>query len=225
LPSRSHQTDLRDSAKSVDGEAFENTSASADFGHDENLSAEVLPADALLVERCIQGEVAAWEKLYHQCHAPLCASIRNHLGRLGTDSHLVDEMAARVWYALVDHDGKQLTKYNVRRGSVLTFIQWIAKKETANYFRSEQRRLKNEIASLTKKNRSENTNRAESLQTLLTEFIASLTPHERDFCFEYLQISPDDNRIRLEKNYSPANIWQLTRRIYKKFVSYLGPPV
>jgi DNA-directed RNA polymerase specialized sigma24 family protein len=180
-------------------------------------------ADGLLAQRCIAGEVSAWEELYHKCHDPLRVSIRIQLGRSGSDSQLVDEMAARVWYALVDRDGLQLTKYKSSRGSLMTFIRLIARKEVSHYFRSEQRRLKNELAGFTRGNREAFVQRGESISTMLAEFMTSLTPREREFCYEYLQISSDDRRSTRETNYSPANIWQLTRRIYKKFLTYIGP--
>lgn len=87
---------------------------------------QALARETLLAERCINGDVAAWEELYNKFHAPLCVTIRVHLGRLGSDPHLVDEMAARVWFALVDRDGRLLTKFSAKRGSLLTFIRLLA---------------------------------------------------------------------------------------------------
>jgi DNA-directed RNA polymerase specialized sigma24 family protein len=189
----------------------------------QTLDPRALAADARLVERCIAGEVSAWEEIYRQCHNPLCTAIRIQLGRAGADSHLVDEMAARVWYALVDQDGKQLTKYDSRRGSILTFIRLIARKEVSHYFRAEQRRLKKELAGFAERNRRDSAEQGESLTSMMAEFLTSLTPRERDFCYEYLQISANDQRETREIPYSTANIWQLTRRIYKKFLNFFGP--
>jgi hypothetical protein len=132
-------------------------------------------------------------------------------------------LAARVWFALVDRDGRQLTKFDAKRGSLITFIRLMARKEISHYFRTEQRRLKNEFASLISKNRVESVHRGETLASMFTEFLASLTPRERDFCYEYLQVSADENRVRLKNDYSSANIWQLTRRIYKKFLTFIDP--
>jgi hypothetical protein len=178
--------------------------------------------DALLVERCLRGEVAAWEAFYRDCHDPLRASIRFFLGRSGADSQLVDELAARVWYALVDQDGKRLTKFNPRRGSVHTFLRLLARKETSRYFLAERRRLKKEMSSILKRNHSATAAQSESLPAMLAEFLASLTPRERAFCGEYLHVGADGDGARLETPYSSANIWQITRRIYKKFLSYIG---
>ncbi|MCC6127018.1 MAG: sigma-70 family RNA polymerase sigma factor [Pirellulales bacterium] len=187
------------------------------------LDPRALAEDAGLVARCIGGEVAAWEELYRKCHEPLCTTIRIHLGKSGSDAQLVDELAARVWYALVDRDGKQLTKYSPRRGSILTYIRLIARKEISHHFRSEQRRLKKEFASLVHRNRRESADRSESLSSMLAEFLSSLTPRERDFCCEYLHVSGDDNAMLADHSFSSAYIWQMTRRIYKKFLSYVGP--
>jgi DNA-directed RNA polymerase specialized sigma24 family protein len=218
LAFQSLHTDACQPATLADEEIGKNDSVKSELDNNE-----VLAADALLVERCIQGEVAAWESLYRKCHTPLCTSIRIRLGRLGSDAQLVDELAARVWYLLVAKDGEQLTKYRMHRKSILTFIRLLARRVITDYFRTERRRMKNEFSSLIEKKHSEIVTHAETLPLLWTEFLALLTPRERQFCFEYLQVSPDDRRIEIDDRYSPANIWQLTRRIYKKFLSYIGP--
>jgi DNA-directed RNA polymerase specialized sigma24 family protein len=194
-----------------------------DLSQDSPTAEENLAADLLLAKRCIEGEVAAWEEIYRQCHDPLCASIRARLGRLGADTQLVDELAARVWYMLVANDGEQLTKFRARQKSLLTFIRSMARRIVSDYFRTERRRMNNEISSLVAKNRSESADHAESMPLMMAEFLALLTPRERVFCFDYLQLSPDDIRLQPDRVYSPANIWQLTRRIYKKFQNYFEP--
>lgn len=78
----------------------------------EDASKAFLQADRQLVDRCLAGEVAAWEEFYAQCHDPLCTAIRIMLGRPHGDPNLVDEIASRVWYALVANDGKLLGRYS-----------------------------------------------------------------------------------------------------------------
>jgi hypothetical protein len=211
------------SDRQPDLESAQDGNIADDDDRSHALDPRALAEDGRLVERCIRGEVAAWEELYCKCHEPLCTTVRIHLGRSGADAQLVDEMAARVWYALVDRDGKQLAKYNSRRGSILTYIRLIARKEVSRYFRSEQRRLKKELTGLVHRNRREMADRGESLSTLLGEFLSSLTPREREFCCEYLQISSDDLTERQEHSFSSASIWQMTSRVYKKFLRYIGP--
>jgi DNA-directed RNA polymerase specialized sigma24 family protein len=178
--------------------------------------------DTLLVERCLRGDVAAWEELYCKCHDPLCAAIRYQLGRTGADSQLVDEMAARVWYRLVDQNGKQLKKFNPARGAILTFIRLIARKEISNYFRADKRRLKNDLSSIPQRYRLEVADRNEVLPIMLTEFLDLLTPSERDFCCGYLRVSAENDPAVSVNRYTSTNIWQLTHRIYMKLQNYLG---
>ncbi len=76
------------------------------------------------MERCLAGEVAAWEELYAQYHDVLLASVRCFLGQARSDHNLVDEIAARVWYALVANDGALLAKYDPKRGArIITFMR------------------------------------------------------------------------------------------------------
>jgi hypothetical protein len=179
--------------------------------------------DALLAQRCIRGEVAAWEELYHRCHEPLCRGIGIRLGRLANDANLVDEIAARVWYALVDKDGERLLRYDPRRGAgILTFMKIIAREELSEHFRSEQRRLKHELNSLTHHKRAAALDRGESVATSLSEFLAKLSPLEQGFCSDYLLATGREDGDLPHPSYSSANIWQLTRRVYKKFLRYLG---
>lgn len=85
-------------------------------------------ADLLLAERCLAGEPAAWEEFYTQCHEPLLVSVRIMLGPQGSDANLVDEIAARVWYALVANDGELLARYKPDQGArLITFICKLAK--------------------------------------------------------------------------------------------------
>ena len=81
----------------------------------DDVETEGICADGLLAKRCLAGEVAAWEQLYAQCHEPLLVSIRIMLGSQSADANLVDEIAARVWYALVANDGELLSRYKPSR--------------------------------------------------------------------------------------------------------------
>jgi hypothetical protein len=186
-------------------------------------NAESLASDARLVQRCISGEVSAWEEIYHKCHEPLCTTIRIRLGCSANDPHLVDEIAARSWYAVLEKDGKRLKKYDPRRGAgILTFLKLIAYDEISRHFQSEQRRLKREIISHFRNRRAEDTSRGGSITSSLPEFLITLSSCEKDFCNEYLLLSADEDGMQSASAYSATNIRQLTHRIYKKFLSYIG---
>jgi hypothetical protein len=215
LPSEILQAEIRQSEKSADIEIAESSSVNSDLDR-----AEALASDARLVQRCISGEVHAWEEIYHKCHEPLCAAIRMRLGRMANDPHLVDEIAARSWYVVLEKDGKRLKKYDPRRGAgILTFLKLIAYDEISRHFLSQQRRMKREIISHSRKRRAEAAVRSESITSSLAEFLITLSPHEQDFCNEYLLL---ENGEHADSAYTTTNIRQLTHRIYKKFLSYIG---
>ena len=177
-------------------------------------------ADSLLAKRCLAGEVAAWEQFYTQCHEPLLMSVRVMLGPQSSDASLVDEIAARVWYALVANDGKLLARYKPDRGArLITFMRMLAKDESVRYFRAEIRRRNRELTALRERpqHRSEN---ARQPVNPLPEFLGTLTPHERVFCSDYLLTEPSG---AVEQKYSKANIWQLSHRIRGKLLQFLDP--
>ena len=101
-------------------------------------------ADALLAQRCLAGEVAAWEQLYRQCHEPLLASIRVMLGRQSSDAESGGRDRGNVWYALVADDGELLLQYDSANGARLV-LRALAKDQLARYFREEVRRRQREL--------------------------------------------------------------------------------
>ena len=178
-----------------------------------------LEADRRLAERCVAGEVAAWEEYYAQCHEPLCVSIRVLLGRASSDPNLVDEIAARVWYALVANDGALLARYTPKRGArLITFMRTLARDEICRHFRSEIRRRQREVSALRERPRRHATYFGPA-GSGLKEFLVTLSPREQSFCCEVLLAEPP---VGPEEPRSAANIWQLTHRVYQKLLQFLG---
>jgi len=178
-----------------------------------------LRADGLLTKRCLAGEVAAWEELYAQCHDPLLVSIRIILGPQNVDASLVDEIAARVWYALVANDGELLSRYKPSRGArLITFMRALAKDESVRYIRAEVRRRNRELTALRERRQHPDQEGAQPVNAL-GEFLGTLTPHERVFCNDYLLAIPTGE---VEQTYSKSNIWQLSHRIRRKLLRFLG---
>jgi DNA-directed RNA polymerase specialized sigma24 family protein len=178
-----------------------------------------LRADKLLAGRCLAGEVAAWEELYNQCHRPLQIAIRVMLGRQSADESLVDEIAARVWYALVANDGELLSRYKPWRGArLITFMRTLAHDEFVRYVRSEVRRRNRELIALGERTHNQSHDGAQQANPL-TEFLGTLTPKERVFCNDFLLAAPTGT---VEESYSRANIWQLSHRIRRKLLRFLG---
>ena len=161
--------------------------------------------------------MAAWELLYAKCHESLCLSVKILLGRHNSDGNLVDEIAARVWYALVANDGELLGRFDPARGArLITFMRALAKDEIGRHFRTELRRRERELIAAREKGVNQDEDLAESVSSM-REFLTTLTPHERSFCDEFLMGVPDDGT---RQRRSPASIWQLTHRVYKKFLRF-----
>ena len=151
---------------------------------------ESLAADYRLARRCADGQVAAWEELYHRYHDRLLESIRVMLSGQHTDPSLAEEIAARVWYALVENDGKLLLKYNPKRGaSLMTYIRILAKDRLRRYFRSERRRQDRERAVMDSRPSSHSSELDQNISTL-DEFLETLSVTERTFYDQCLQSFP-----------------------------------
>ncbi|MBN1588467.1 MAG: hypothetical protein JW888_03040 [Pirellulales bacterium] len=178
-------------------------------------------ADKVLVDRCLAGEVAAWEELYLQCHDSLLATIDAILGEGKSDRNLVDEIAARVWYALVANDGQRLSAYSPDRGArLITFMRTVARDELGRHFRAERRRRRREILAAWGKPRYRSA--VASPPVLLGEFMATLTPQERDFCADHLLGASATDSPSGGRMLSAVNIRQITHQVYRKFVRFMG---
>jgi len=182
--------------------------------------------DHLLVQRCLGGQPGAWDALYEQFHQPLCQAIRRLAGA-AADANLLDEIAARVWYALVRSDFELLSRFDAERGCRLsTFLAAIARKEFAAYARGERRRRVREQA-VSKSCLQATLHDLAASRADLVEFMNSLTPRERMFCEQWL-MSGGDERPHANRDgglapgaLSDANIRQLRHRIRRKLIAYL----
>jgi DNA-directed RNA polymerase specialized sigma24 family protein len=172
-----------------------------------------------LVDRCVRGEVAAWEELYEKHHPALMRSIAVLLGTKGSDRNLVDELAAQVWYSLVDADGELLGRFCPKRGARLnTFIRAVAKDVTSRYFRTEQRRREREVVAA--RAASVRRDNDENPDDSLSEFLGTLSDSEREFTEAYLLSAyADDDGV---SDRSETSVWQFTRRIRVKLGKFFG---
>jgi hypothetical protein len=180
---------------------------------------DAVAADRQLVDRCLAGDVAAWSLLYQQTHDSLLATIRNFLGRAGHDRNLVEEIAARVWYAVVKDDFALLARFDVRRSCRLsTFLSVLAKSETRMLFRSERRRRSRE--QLVSRPELNDDSAAPGALATDEEFLATLSPAELTFYRDVL-VAPSDRRDLAEQGYSSENMWQLNYRVRKKLERFI----
>jgi len=186
----------------------------------EDVSSESkVERDRRLVDRCLAGDVSAWSALYAEFHDSLLAGIRAFLGRAGTDINLVDEIAARVWFALVKSESELLGKFDFRRGCRFsTFLSLVAKNEARLLLRSEKRRRRREqVAS--KLDLDPTLGNEFGVWQSEEEFVATLSPAERSFYFEVLMAREDSET---SSEYSEQNKWQLRHRIRKKLERFMS---
>lgn len=171
-------------------------------------------ADRALIDRCLGGEVAAWSELYHQIHEPLLAAIRRILRNLRADESVVEEIAARVWFAAVKDGGQLLRRFDpLRSCRLITFLSLVAQLESRAYMRSE-RRLRNRETEASHRMPQEQS--AETITSLdfAEQFLAKLTPRERSF-FDQELLGEAGN-----ETFSPANSWQLRHRVHQKLNTF-----
>ena len=176
-------------------------------------------ADRALIDPCLSGQPHAWSALYRHCHDGLLGSIRAFLGRNASDASLVDEIAARVWYALIRDDFELLARFDVNRGCRLsTFLSVLARTEARLLLRSERRRrIREHAVSRQESGRSAASHAAETISE--QEFVATLSPAERGFYDEVLKACCDTSEA---VNYTPQNTWQLRHRVRKKLERFLA---
>jgi len=180
-------------------------------------------ADQELIDRCLDGEEKAWEQLYLQFHSRLVEAIKFLLGTEGQKVHLVDEIAARVWYALLRDDAKLLARFDVTRNCRLdAFLMGIARMEILRYFRSERRRQAHEIVGGRRLRDRQPVSDAQ-LVAMLDEFLCTLTEGEREFIEEYLVSLPPDGEEDQDEDgqdMTDSNIWQRRHRIRCKMTEF-----
>jgi DNA-directed RNA polymerase specialized sigma24 family protein len=179
--------------------------------------APAVAEDRLVVDRCVAGEAGAWDELYQRQHDGLCESIKSMFGARRGDPEVIEEIAARVWFRIVTHDAALLDRFDPGRGCRLsTFLAAVAKREVAEFVRSERRRRRREYVAC----------RPEMQAGELWEpwptadwpgFVESLTPRERQFLVEDL-LSPGDLSAQ---RMTAVNRWQLSRRIRGKLCRFL----
>lgn len=171
------------------------------------------------MDRCLNGDAGSWRRLYCQFHEPLLASIHAYLGPGQFDQSLVEEIAARVWYALVQNNCELLSRFDIQRGCRLTtFLSTLAKTQSRILLRSEKRRRIRERGAC----RSELGFPQEEIpcegNLSEQEFVSTLSAVERAFYRDVLVMPASHIR---SVNYQPPEISQLRHRIKKKLARFL----
>ena len=193
---------------------------SAERGGDGPKKGRVL-VDQQVVQRCLEGDERAWEKLYRKCHPRLRKAIELLLGVDASDGHVIEEIAARVWYALLKDNHRLLAAYDADRDSALDgFLMGLARIEILRYTRSERRRHSHEMSG--GRNRLEEQRVSDwQLATMMDEFTSTLTAGERKFMERFLT-GPVDDQTDAELEDLPATtVWTRRYRIRRKLNRFL----
>jgi hypothetical protein len=140
------------------------------------------------------------------------------LGEGGSDFSRVDEIAARVWYALVRNDGALLNRFDpARHTRLIGFLRGLARIETMQYFRAEYRRRTQEAACPCPAGGGSAVSDWE-VSAMIDDFATTLTEGEQEFLEEHLLGQAEGG----ERKLSEATIWQRCHRIREKLKAFFG---
>ncbi|MFO7902496.1 MAG: RNA polymerase sigma factor [Planctomycetota bacterium] len=184
-------------------------------------SASTAPRSALeektLVDKCRDGDDAAWAEMHAKCQDYLVQQIRYALGDRGRDSNLVEEIAARVWFGLVADDAHLLDRFQPYEGNGLEkYLAAIARFEVLRHNRSEFRRRRREQETQVMRVGGSDDQLVREMTLDVNAFLPQLTPREKEF-FHYVLMGNDVHELRV----SAPNAWQLKHRIRKKLLKFL----
>ena len=176
--------------------------------------------DRKLIDDCVRGDSASWDRLYGAFHGPLLASIKAYLRPARPDTSLVDEIAARVWYLLVQNNFELLDRFDVKRGCRLTtFLSMLAKTQSRILFRSERRRRIREREAYRPAIGTPIDAAPYDGNLSEQEFVSTLTSAERAFYKDVLVMPSASSGA----SYDAPETSQLRHRIKKKLNRYLNP--
>ncbi len=179
-------------------------------------------AEQRLVMRCLAGEELAWEQLYAQCHPQLLVAIRLLLGTESKDGYLVEEIGARVWYALLRNRARLLARYDPDRdSSLMAFFTGLARIEMMRHRRAERRRKWHEFTGDSRMLRAKGSSASE-ITAMINEFASTLTRGEKQFMDGYLTSRQHEAKGGNGLALSEANIWQRRHRIRSKLRAFLA---
>jgi DNA-directed RNA polymerase specialized sigma24 family protein len=174
--------------------------------------------DQELVDRCRQGDAEAWSEMHRRCQAKVLKQIRYTLGDQSRDVNLVEEIAARVWYALLVDDGYLLRRYESEKGNSLgSYLSAIARFEVLRHQRSEYRRRRREHQTQIMRSQQSDEQLLGELKADLKDFLPRLTRREHEY-FHHVLLGNNGAELEL----SDTNSWQLRHRIRRKLLAFLG---
>lgn len=178
-------------------------------------------ADRQLIDRCLTGEDDAWQELFAQRHPGLLHASRSFLGYAG-NGELAEEIASRVWFALLRDGGRTLARFNPAQDQDFgNFLSGVARYEVLRHRRSERRRQSRETIAAQRTTPSRKVNDAD-VSLLLREFMATLASNEVGFMEECLLTPSAPNGHDSTRRLSQAAVWQRRHRLRLKLLAFLN---
>lgn len=177
----------------------------------------VMQKDLELVNRCLKGDLAGWREMFDCCQPQMMATVQSLLKSQGQNINLAEEIAARVWFALVSMNGNLLERFDAHRGcSITTFCNALARHELLEYWRTERRHRNRELIAAGQRPDFQRSDSDES-RIVWVEFVDTLTKREREF-LERVLVAPHNEPF--QDTLSQANRWQLRSRVLSKLKLY-----
>lgn len=206
------------------------TDKSCSLQNSEVLSHDLgLKADAALAKECIAGNVQAWEFLFAEYHSFLEKAARELLRLWNSDISMAEDVVSKVWYALVDHDGELLSRYDLTRGVRLKFfLLALVKDFVRRHIRSEKRRSDRESVARNQRPWCE-PDEITLDSVMFSEFWESLSDREQAFFSEHLipEKSVEFEKSPLEKEsekkagkMTQSSLYSIRHRIRKKLIDF-----
>lgn len=166
-----------------------------------------------LVQRSLAGDQEAWRLLFADQQPRLLAKVRQLLGPMNRNDDLAEEVAARVWSAVLANDCRLLRVYDPRRARLSTFLGRRAFFEILMIFRAHTRRLYHETSY--KRSHPEAVKMPLPLKLVWQELDKRLTDSERSYLKNHL--------LRCSSTSQPADSFRLLHdRVHLKVVAYLN---
>jgi hypothetical protein len=133
----------------------------------------------------------------------------------------VEDIAARVWYALLRNGGRLLATYDPDQDSpVDAFLMGLARIEIMRHLRSERRRRAHELIGGRRRLEEERVSDWH-LDSLMDEFTSTLTEGEKEFLESHLTASQEPEDDPDLSDMSSTSVWQRRHRIRFKLEGFL----
>jgi DNA-directed RNA polymerase specialized sigma24 family protein len=174
-----------------------------------------------IVKRCLAGDERAWERLYRRFHPRLRKAIELRLGSDGRDVDAVEEIASRVWYALLRDDCRLLASYDADRGTPLdAFLIGLARIETTRYVNQERGSMSKEFIRWRRALQEQRVSDWEVI-LMMNEFVSTLTANGKEHLEGVLAAPAETESAGDPGNLSPCALRQRRHRLRRKLKEFL----